>query len=96
LGRISGRRGYATLLRFRSEFFAGRWPTRAISASIFPSNMAREWMAEAVRQSRRVRHMATICQPLKGMRPIVGYIIAMLIGLIVVLLVPWISIGFLQ
>jgi len=30
------------------------------------------------------------------MRPIVGYIIAMLIGLIVVLLVPWISIGFLQ
>jgi tripartite ATP-independent transporter DctM subunit len=34
--------------------------------------------------------------PDEGMRPIVGYIIAMLIGLIVVLLVPWISIGFLQ
>jgi tripartite ATP-independent transporter DctM subunit len=34
--------------------------------------------------------------PDEGMRPIVGYIIAMLIGLIVVVLVPWISIGFLQ
>jgi tripartite ATP-independent transporter DctM subunit len=33
--------------------------------------------------------------PDEGMRPIVGYIIAMLIGLIVVVLVPWISIGFL-
>jgi tripartite ATP-independent transporter DctM subunit len=34
--------------------------------------------------------------PDEGMRPIVGYIIAMLIGLIVVVLVPWISIGFVQ
>jgi tripartite ATP-independent transporter DctM subunit len=34
--------------------------------------------------------------PDEGMRPIVGYIVAMLIGLIVVVLVPWISIGFLQ
>jgi TRAP-type C4-dicarboxylate transport system permease large subunit len=34
--------------------------------------------------------------PEEGMRPIVGYIVAMLIGLIVVVLVPWISIGFLQ
>jgi TRAP-type C4-dicarboxylate transport system permease large subunit len=33
--------------------------------------------------------------PDEGMRPIVGYIIAMLIGLILVVLVPWISIGFL-
>jgi tripartite ATP-independent transporter DctM subunit len=33
--------------------------------------------------------------PDEGMKPIVGYIVAMIIGLIVVVLVPWISIGFL-
>ncbi|OZA91003.1 MAG: ABC transporter permease, partial [Azorhizobium sp. 39-67-5] len=33
--------------------------------------------------------------PNDGMRPIVGYIVAMLIGLVIVALVPWISIGFL-
>jgi hypothetical protein len=30
------------------------------------------------------------------MRPIVGYILAMLVGLILVVLVPWISIGFIK
>jgi hypothetical protein len=30
------------------------------------------------------------------MRPIVGYMVALLIGLIVVAAVPWISIGFLS
>ncbi|OYY84851.1 MAG: hypothetical protein B7Y61_08245 [Rhizobiales bacterium 35-66-30] len=33
--------------------------------------------------------------PNDGMRPIVGYIVAMLVGLVIVALVPWISIGFL-
>ncbi|MEP9368734.1 TRAP transporter large permease subunit [Xanthobacter sp. VNH20] len=33
--------------------------------------------------------------PNAGMRPIVGYILAMLIGLVIVALVPWISTGFL-
>ena len=33
--------------------------------------------------------------PDEGMRPIVGYMLALLIGLIVVAAVPWISIGFL-
>jgi TRAP-type C4-dicarboxylate transport system permease large subunit len=33
--------------------------------------------------------------PNLGMRPIMGYLLAMLIGLIVVAAVPWISIGFL-
>ncbi|WP_018259993.1 TRAP transporter large permease [Methylobacterium sp. WSM2598] len=33
--------------------------------------------------------------PDKGIRPIVGYILALLIGLLAVILVPWISIGFL-
>jgi tripartite ATP-independent transporter DctM subunit len=34
--------------------------------------------------------------PDEGMRPIVGYILAMLVGLILVVLVPWISIGFIK
>ena len=34
--------------------------------------------------------------PDEGMRPIVGYILALLVGLIVVAAVPWISIGFLD
>ncbi len=29
------------------------------------------------------------------MRPIVGYIVALLIGLLAIILVPWFSIGFL-
>ena len=29
------------------------------------------------------------------MRPIVGYILALLVGLVVIILVPWFSIGFL-
>ena len=33
--------------------------------------------------------------PDEGMRPIVGYMIALLIGTIIVAAVPWISIGFL-
>ncbi len=33
--------------------------------------------------------------PDAGMRPIVGYIVALLIGLLVIILVPWFSIGFL-
>jgi TRAP-type C4-dicarboxylate transport system permease large subunit len=33
--------------------------------------------------------------PDEGIRPIVGYIVAMVVGLIVVAAVPWISIGFL-
>jgi hypothetical protein len=33
--------------------------------------------------------------PNLGIRPIMGYLVAMLIGLIVVAAVPWISIGFL-
>ncbi|TXN44272.1 TRAP transporter large permease subunit [Methylobacterium sp. WL18] len=33
--------------------------------------------------------------PDAGMRPIVGYILALLIGLVVIILVPWFSIGFL-
>jgi tripartite ATP-independent transporter DctM subunit len=33
--------------------------------------------------------------PAVGMKPIVGYLIALLIGLVVVALVPWLSIGFL-
>jgi len=34
--------------------------------------------------------------PDEGMRPIVGYVLAMLVGLIVIALVPWISTGFLK
>jgi tripartite ATP-independent transporter DctM subunit len=34
--------------------------------------------------------------PDEGMRPIVGYVLAMIIGLILVALVPWISIGFIK
>lgn len=34
--------------------------------------------------------------PDEGMRPIVGYVLAMLVGLILVALVPWISIGFIK
>jgi TRAP-type C4-dicarboxylate transport system permease large subunit len=34
--------------------------------------------------------------PSKGIRPIGGYIVAMLVGLVIVALVPWISTGFLQ
>jgi tripartite ATP-independent transporter DctM subunit len=34
--------------------------------------------------------------PDEGMRPIVGYVLALLVGLIVVAAVPWISIGFLD
>jgi tripartite ATP-independent transporter DctM subunit len=34
--------------------------------------------------------------PDEGMRPIVGYVLAMIVGLIVVALVPWISIGFIK
>jgi tripartite ATP-independent transporter DctM subunit len=34
--------------------------------------------------------------PDEGMRPIVGYVVAMLIGLILVALVPWISTGFIK
>jgi TRAP-type C4-dicarboxylate transport system permease large subunit len=33
--------------------------------------------------------------PNLGMRPILGYMLAMLVGLLVVAAVPWISIGFL-
>ena len=33
--------------------------------------------------------------PAEGMRPIVGYLVALLVGLVVVALVPWLSIGFL-
>jgi tripartite ATP-independent transporter DctM subunit len=34
--------------------------------------------------------------PDEGMRPIVGYVLAMFVGLVVVALVPWISIGFIK
>lgn len=34
--------------------------------------------------------------PAQGMRPIVGYVIALLVGLAIVAAVPWISIGFLK
>jgi tripartite ATP-independent transporter DctM subunit len=34
--------------------------------------------------------------PDEGMRPIVGYVVAMLAGLVLVALVPWISIGFIK
>jgi tripartite ATP-independent transporter DctM subunit len=34
--------------------------------------------------------------PDEGMRPIAGYVMAMLVGLVVVALVPWISIGFIK
>jgi tripartite ATP-independent transporter DctM subunit len=34
--------------------------------------------------------------PDEGMKPIIGYVVAMLIGLIVITLVPWISIGFIK
>jgi TRAP-type C4-dicarboxylate transport system permease large subunit len=33
--------------------------------------------------------------PDAGMRPIIGYIVALLIGLLVIILFPWFSIGFL-
>jgi TRAP-type C4-dicarboxylate transport system permease large subunit len=33
--------------------------------------------------------------PAEGIRPICGYLLALLIGLIVVAIFPWISIGFL-
>jgi TRAP-type C4-dicarboxylate transport system permease large subunit len=33
--------------------------------------------------------------PAAGMRPIVGYLVALLIGLVVVACVPWLSTGFL-
>jgi hypothetical protein len=32
--------------------------------------------------------------PREGMRPILGYVLALLVGLAVVTAVPWISIGF--
>jgi TRAP-type C4-dicarboxylate transport system permease large subunit len=35
-------------------------------------------------------------EPAEGMKPILGYILALLIGTIVVAAVPWISIGFLS
>ena len=31
----------------------------------------------------------------EGIRPIIGYMLALVVGLVVVILVPWISIGFL-
>ncbi len=34
--------------------------------------------------------------PGEGMKPIIGYMLALLVGLIVVAAVPWISIGFLD
>ena len=34
--------------------------------------------------------------PDEGMRPIIGYMLALLVGLVVVAAVPWISIGFLD
>jgi tripartite ATP-independent transporter DctM subunit len=34
--------------------------------------------------------------PDEGMRPILGYILAMLVGLVLIVLVPWISIGFIK
>jgi tripartite ATP-independent transporter DctM subunit len=34
--------------------------------------------------------------PDEGMKPIIGYVLAMLVGLILVAVVPWISIGFIQ
>jgi tripartite ATP-independent transporter DctM subunit len=34
--------------------------------------------------------------PDEGMRPIIGYVLAMLVGLVLIALVPWISIGFLK
>ena len=34
--------------------------------------------------------------PDAGMRPIVGYVLAMLVGLVLIALVPWISIGFIK
>ena len=34
--------------------------------------------------------------PNEGIRPIVGYLVALAIGLIIVATVPWISIGFLK
>jgi len=34
--------------------------------------------------------------PDAGMRPIVGYVVAMLVGLVLIALVPWISIGFIK
>ncbi len=33
--------------------------------------------------------------PDEGMRPIVGYVLALIVGLAIVAAVPWISIGFL-
>ena len=33
--------------------------------------------------------------PAEGIRPILGYLLALLIGLIVVAIFPWVSIGFL-
>jgi TRAP-type C4-dicarboxylate transport system permease large subunit len=33
--------------------------------------------------------------PNEGMRPIIGYLIALLIGIFVVAFVPWFSVGFL-
>jgi TRAP-type C4-dicarboxylate transport system permease large subunit len=35
-------------------------------------------------------------EPADGMRPILGYMLALIIGTIVVAAVPWISIGFLK
>jgi TRAP-type C4-dicarboxylate transport system permease large subunit len=35
-------------------------------------------------------------EPVAGMRPIWGYMLALVIGTIIVAAVPWISIGFLQ
>ena len=34
--------------------------------------------------------------PDEGIRPIIGYLLALMVGLIVVAAVPWISIGFLE
>ncbi|MBO0716173.1 MAG: TRAP transporter large permease subunit, partial [Rhizobiales bacterium] len=35
-------------------------------------------------------------EPVAGMRPILGYLLALVIGTIIVAAVPWISIGFLE
>jgi len=35
-------------------------------------------------------------EPAKGMRPIVGYIAAMFVGLVIVAAIPWLSIGFIK
>ena len=45
---------------------------------------------------RSKHHVAEVFQHAVGIRPIWGYMAALVLGLIVVAVVPWLSVGFLE